>query len=221
MALPINIKSLIKGSTIEWERIEFKAGWNPEAIAHSICAFANDINNWGGGYIIIGIAERDGRPVLPPIGLSPNDLDSMQGEVIKLGNQISPNYFPIIQPYVLQNKHILVLWCPAGDNRMYTAPVTQEKKSQREPFVRHGYRSLVAKGVTLRRLMELAARIPFDDRINNRTSVKDFDLALIQAYLQEVKSDLYAASIKLPLVKLARAMHIAKGTLIHCLIWDG
>lgn len=46
MALPINIEELINGKTVEWDRIEFKKGWNPEEIVHSICAFANDINNW-------------------------------------------------------------------------------------------------------------------------------------------------------------------------------
>ncbi len=30
MALPINIHELIHGSTVEWERIEFKEGWNHE-----------------------------------------------------------------------------------------------------------------------------------------------------------------------------------------------
>jgi len=30
MALPININELIHGSTVEWERIEFKEGWNPD-----------------------------------------------------------------------------------------------------------------------------------------------------------------------------------------------
>lgn len=32
MALPINIETLINGKVIEWERLEFKAGWNPEEI---------------------------------------------------------------------------------------------------------------------------------------------------------------------------------------------
>jgi len=49
MTLPINIDSLITGRSIEWERLEFKEGWNPVNTLHSICAFANDINNWGGG----------------------------------------------------------------------------------------------------------------------------------------------------------------------------
>ena len=71
MALPININDLVHGQTVEWERLEFKQGWNPEEIVHTICAFANDINNWGGGYIIVGIAENAGQPVLPPAGSGP------------------------------------------------------------------------------------------------------------------------------------------------------
>ena len=78
MALPVNIEDLVHGNTIEWERIEFKEGWNPEVVIRSICAFANDINNWGGGYIVIGIGEEDGKPILPPVGLQQNQLDPIQ-----------------------------------------------------------------------------------------------------------------------------------------------
>ena len=65
MKLPININDLLIGRTVEWERLEFKAGWNPKAVLHTMCAFANDFHNLGGGYIIIGVAEDKGRPVLP------------------------------------------------------------------------------------------------------------------------------------------------------------
>ena len=37
---------------VESARIEYKKDWNPEKVLHSVCAFANDIDNWGGGYII-------------------------------------------------------------------------------------------------------------------------------------------------------------------------
>lgn len=111
MALPVNIEELIHGNTVEWERIELKQGWNPEDIIHSMCAFANDINNWGGGYIIVGVAEDNGQPVLPPAGIQQNQLDRIQGEIVGLANRIQPAYFPIPQPYVLQEQHILVMWC--------------------------------------------------------------------------------------------------------------
>jgi len=81
MTLPVNINDLINGQVVEWDRIEFKRGWNPEAVIHTICAFANDINNWGGGYIIIGINELNGSPNLPTVGLNPNRLDAIQGEL--------------------------------------------------------------------------------------------------------------------------------------------
>ncbi len=211
MALPINIQDLVHGNTIEWERLEFKRGWNPEDVLHSMCAFANDLNNWGGGYIIIGIAENEGQPILPPAGLQQNNLDTIQGEILELGHKIIPNYFPITQPYVLGGQHILVLWCPAGDNRAYSALTTLGKGAQRQPYVRVGSSSIIAQGETLRRLQELTARIPFDDRVNNQATIQDLDLGLIQAHLQEIKSDLFSEITKIPFEDLCRTMLIAKG----------
>ena len=59
MALPINIEDLLEHKTVESSRIDYKAGWNPKPIIHTICAFANDIDNIGGGYIVIGIDEEN------------------------------------------------------------------------------------------------------------------------------------------------------------------
>ncbi|MCK5369517.1 MAG: putative DNA binding domain-containing protein, partial [Cyclobacteriaceae bacterium] len=211
MALPINIEELVHGKAIEWERLEFKEGWNPEEVIHTICAFANDINNWGGGYIIVGIAEQNGMPVLPPKGIAQKELDRIQGEILQLSHQLQPNYFPLVQPYILEEKHILVIWCPAGDNRPYSAPSTQGKKAQRHPYIRFGSRSIVAKDINLRRLQELTARIPYDDRVNGHATLNDLDLGLIQAFLHEVKSDLYEESKKIPFATLCQYMRIANG----------
>lgn len=78
MALPINLNDLLHGEPVEWERLEFKAGWNPLATLHTMCAFANDFHNLGGGYIIIGVAEEHGWPVLPPVGLDAREIDAIQ-----------------------------------------------------------------------------------------------------------------------------------------------
>lgn len=45
MALPINIEDLLNKQKIESNRVEFKKGWNPASIYHSVCAFANDIDD--------------------------------------------------------------------------------------------------------------------------------------------------------------------------------
>ena len=56
--LPINIDHLLRQRTIEGERIEYKAGWNPKSVLHTICAFANDFHNLGGGYVVLGVEEK-------------------------------------------------------------------------------------------------------------------------------------------------------------------
>ena len=88
MALPISIKQLLEGNIVEWERLDFKEGWNPEDVMHSMCAFANDIHNWGGGYIVVGVKEQDGVPVLPPVGVNLHALDDVQKELVKLFKMI-------------------------------------------------------------------------------------------------------------------------------------
>lgn len=82
--LPVNIQELISKRIIEDERIEFKASWNPEAVLHTICAFANDFHNLGGGYLIVGLEEKDGIPVLPPVGLLPEQVDAIRKELLQL-----------------------------------------------------------------------------------------------------------------------------------------
>ena len=54
LAVPTNIKTLLAGNAVEWARIEFKETWDAEASLKTICAFANDIDNWGGGYLVKG-----------------------------------------------------------------------------------------------------------------------------------------------------------------------
>jgi hypothetical protein len=112
--LPINIDELIKGRTVEGERLEFKKGWNPETVIHTLCAFANDFHNLGGGYIIIGIDEKDGQPILPPAGIPANRIDKIQKDILALGYRLQPAYHPVIAPDVIQDRHVLILWAPGG-----------------------------------------------------------------------------------------------------------
>lgn len=211
MALPVNISELIHGKVVEWERLEFKKGWNPEDILHSVCAFANDINNWGGGYIIIGIAASEGVPVFPPSGLVLESLDKIQGELIGLCYKIQPNYLPVIQPYVIDGKHILLIWCPAGDMRPYSCPSTLGNDGRRQYYIRSGSRSIMAIGDNQTRLIELTAKIPFDDRINQQAKLNDLELGLIREFLQEIGSDLFEESTTMPFPELCKAMQIVRG----------
>lgn len=66
---------------MESNRIEFKSGWNPVSIYHSICAFANDYDNIGGGYILVGVEENNGIAVRPVKGIHEEQLDKIQREI--------------------------------------------------------------------------------------------------------------------------------------------
>ena len=135
MGLPIGINQLLNGKVVEWERIDFKKGWNPEDVVHSICAFANDMHNWGGGYIVIGVEEDKGTPMLPPIGIDIKDLDDIQKEVLNLMHKIEPLPIVIPEPVEYMGKNILVLWIPGGEARPYKAPIHLGAKECRKPIL--------------------------------------------------------------------------------------
>ncbi len=211
MPLPINIHELIHAKTVESERIEFKEGWNPEIILHTICAFANDVKNWGGGYLIIGIAEENGRAVLPPKGIAIDDLDKMQQDLHKLCQKIVPAYTPVVAPYEIEGKHILVVWVPGGETRPYKASRSLAKGAEKLYYVRRMSSTAKANAQEEKQLIQLAATTPFDDRINHHASIDDLSLAEIRIFLQDVKSDLFRSALSIEFDDLVRVMQIARG----------
>lgn len=96
MAIPVNIEDLLHKRKIESTRIEFKKGWNPDKIYRTICAFANDIDNLGGGYIVVGVEEEDNTGIAkrPVTGVPVEELDKIQREMIGYNNKIDPYYMP-------------------------------------------------------------------------------------------------------------------------------
>ena len=76
-SLPINIESLLNGKAVESNRLEFKKGWNPDAIYRTICAFANDFDNTGGGYIVVGVEEKNGKAMRPVAGIDSDRIESI------------------------------------------------------------------------------------------------------------------------------------------------
>jgi ATP-dependent DNA helicase RecG len=213
MSLPINIKDLLNGKPVEWERLEFKAGWNPEAVLHTLCAFANDIHNLGGGYILIGVAEHNGRPVLPPAGLDPAQIDAIQKELLNLGfSSIAPYYHPIAVPVEIDGRHVLVLWALGGPTRPYKAKISLGKDVKEFAYyIRKGSSTVRAKGADETELMSLATTIPHDDRVNQQAKLADLSRELMQDYLQQVGSDLATQAPTLSLFELGRQMGVIGG----------
>ena len=210
-ALPINVEELLKGQIVEWERLEFKKGWNPEDVIHTICAFANDINNWGGGYLIVGIEEDKGQPVFPPIGISANKIDEIQKDLVNLSYKLRPNYHPIVAPVVFQEKMILLIWCPGGQTRPYQAPDALGKNATFSYFIRRNSTTIRTQTKDVQRLHEMANQVPFDDRICHQASLKDLQIGHIKDFLRDVKSDLISEVDKISFEQLCRQMQIVQG----------
>lgn len=191
MPIPVNIEQLLGATSIEGARIEYKEGWNPNAIYRTICAFANDFDNCGGGYIIVGVQEKNGRPIRPVKGLEINEIESIEKEMIGFNNMIRPTYYPFTSIEDVDGKKIFVIWTPGGVNRPYKVPDEITAKQKRyNYYIRYNSSSIIAKGEFERELIELTNQIPFDDRSNMQASLKDISKTLVRDFLIKTKSRL-------------------------------
>ena len=191
MALPINIEDLLKQRKVESNRIEFKKGWNPERVYKTICAFANDFENLGGGYILIGVEEENGIAKRPVLGLDDSALDHIQKQMIDFNHKINPFYLPRTEIDEIDGKNILVIWCPSGNERPYNVPENVlSKDSPRKYYIRSGSSTIEAKGYVLDELRDMANRVPFDDRGNTQIKLSDISPILVLDYLNKVGSKL-------------------------------
>ncbi len=190
--LLINLDDLLHCRSVERSRLEFKEGWDDnikDAVVRTVSAFANDLYNLNGGYIILGIKTDDkGNPILPPEGLDNYDRDKIQREIVgECKGKISPEYIPQVSPEIFQDKTILVIWAPGGDNRPYEAP-KKGGHSGRGYHVRSGSATMEATGDIQRQLIEQTAKIPFDDRRSLTGKVEDISPFLVKKYLEDVRS---------------------------------
>ena len=212
MPLPINILELLKGRIIEHDRIEFKEGWNPDAVYRSICAFANDIENIGGGYIIIGVEEENGMAKLPIKGIQAEQLDTIQRQMIGLNNLIKPIYSPKLSIEEVDSKYIIVLWIPGGANRPYEVPELITVKEKRYfYYIRKYSNSVKANQKEQQELISIANQVPFDDRVNTTATLDDISMTLIRDHLRITKSRLHEFSESLSKADLLGQMDLVSG----------
>ena len=196
--LPVNVESLLHRRTVESERIEFKGTWDTHRTApqviRTICAFANDLHNLNGGYIVIGVDEEDGRCVLPARGLAPDEVDSAQKWIRGECNRLDPQYQPVLSPEQVDNELVLVVWVPASDVRPHRAP-GRGLGSTPTYWVRLGAETVDAqkRGGLLRSLIEQTAKVPWDDRRAADAQLEHIREAKVREYLRDVESGLVAA----------------------------
>ncbi len=214
MGLPTNIKNILNPNIVEHTRIEFKESWNPESIIHTICAFANDIDNFSGGYIIIGVKEDNGKPIYPISGVNEDKIDKIEQEIVEYCNKcIEPRYLPVIEVMDYEGVKIIVLWVPAGSSRPYKSKVNIYLKNDNSKayYIRKGSVTIKANNTDEQELFLLGGLQPFDDRPNYHANISDLDINLIRNYLKEVNSNLYKELDNMSIKEIAESMKICDG----------
>ncbi|MCP4662323.1 MAG: transcriptional regulator [bacterium] len=194
--LPISIQDLLYLRRVEAPRVELKGSWNEgptaEQVLRSICAFANDFHNVNGGYVVLGVEERDGVAVMPPKGLDPARIEAVQRWIRGHCRRLDPEYQPILSPEVVDGRHLLVVWAFASQIRPHSAP--GRRRGERTFWVRLGAETTAARGAVLTELLRLTARVPFDDQRAAEFTLNDLRATLVREFLQEVGSALVEES---------------------------
>lgn len=212
MAIPVSVNELINGHVVESNRIEYKSDWNPTPILHSICAFANDIENIGGGYIVIGVEEEHGSPRFPVKGIDQNRVDGILKKLRELCHFIEPFYEPVAEPVLYEGVYVIVLWCSGGFGRPYKAAKDATKhQSEKCYYIRKFSSSVIASPQEEKELFYVSETIPFDDRPNLSASLQDLDLPLMREYVKQVGSSLADHLSELSQEELAEDLLLVDG----------
>lgn len=212
MGIPVNVDDLINKRIIETTRIEFKTDMNPTPVLHSICAFANDIDNLGGGYIVLGVEEQNGSPVFPIKGIEQSRIDGILKDLVGYCRLIEPLYNPIVEPVLYQGVYVIIIWVPGGYGRPYKAPKDVfGDKSNKFYYIRKFSSTLKASPEEEKELFYISTDIPFDDRPNLLAEVSDLDIGLMRSHLKEIGSNLYEHSTKSDVLDIARDMQLVSG----------
>jgi len=212
MAIPVNIDDLINHRVVESTRIEYKSDFNPDPVIRSICAFANDIDNMGGGYILIGVEECNGSPSFPIKGIEQDRIDGILKKLREYCHYIEPLYEPVVEPVLYNDVYVIVIMVSGGYGRPYKAPKdVTSKHSPKMYFIRKFANSVIASPEEEKELFYASSNIPFDDRANLAASIDDLDIGLMRSHLKEIGSNLYPYSLSMDALQIARDMQLIDG----------
>jgi ATP-dependent DNA helicase RecG len=175
----------------ESEQIEWKENVaDPDNVVATLSAFANDLANLGGGYVICGVREtkdEHGFPVLVREGLTASRLKEVEGVVLtRCRERVSPPITPLVQEVSLpdQDRRVLVFIQPSTGH----AQSFRRGNDGAKHFVRISRETREARNGVLRDLLvRKGAQEPWDRRICSGASVNDLDLLALRDSLQRMR----------------------------------
>lgn len=189
---PIHAADLADIARRESEQVEWKENVaDIDDVVATLCAFANDLQNLGGGYVVCGAPEaRDatGFPSLVRVGLTAARMREVEQTVLaRCRDRVSPPLAPLVQelPADTADHRILVLVQPATG----AAHTFRRGKEGAKHFVRVSRNTLEARNGLLRDLLvRKGALLPWDRRLCAGATEADLDLLTIRDTLQRLSN---------------------------------
>jgi predicted HTH transcriptional regulator len=190
MVHSIDLKEL---SQRESEVVEWKENGDGRnvvvSIVKTISAFANDIANFGGGYVVCGakeIKDEYGFPKLVYTGLSAEKVKEIEGKVLQhCRDYVSPAVAPLVQELKNpkdESTRILVFIVTA-DSQAHTYRDGESSNY----YVRIGRETREARNGILRQLLENKRQTEsFDRKPNPNLDETDMDLLLFRDCVNEM-----------------------------------
>lgn len=188
----IEVEALLPGGSIEPERIEFASTWDPGTtgprVLRALCAFANDFSEVNGGYIVIGAARGEERPLPPGRALTDSAIAAAQKWICRRCLAFDPPYFPIPCERTVDGRRVLVIRALPSAIRPHRTPKMRGQPAR--CWVRRGAETVDSEqhGYLRRYRNDLAARIPWDDRPARANRIEDLSAPRVREYLRAVGS---------------------------------
>ncbi len=165
-------------------------------VVATLSAFANDLQNLGGGYVVCGAREakdEHGFPKLLRAGLTAERLKEVEGTVLaRCRDRVSPPLAPLVEelPTADPQRRILVFLQPAtGSAHMFRRGHEGAKH-----FVRVSRSTIEARNGLLRDLLvRKGALEPWDRRPCTAATEDDLDLFALREILRRLGSESAAA----------------------------
>jgi predicted HTH transcriptional regulator len=184
-AIDLRQLSLRESEQIEWK--ENVADVND--VVETLCAFANDLANLGGGYVVCGAQEdkdQHGFPRFVKTGLTAAQLKEVEGRTLSLcRDRVSPPITPRVEELASdsESRRVLVFIQPATGQ----AHTFRRGDHGARHFVRVSRSTIEARNGILRDLLvRKGALEPWDRRVCTGATIDDLDLLALRDTLQRV-----------------------------------
>ena len=175
----------------ESEQTEWKENVaNVDDVIETLAAFANDLQNMGGGYVVCGARETkdsNGFPVLVRVGLTAARFKEIENRVLaRCRDRVSPSITPRVEESTADtdDRRVLVFIQPATGQ----AHTFRRQNNGAKHYVRVSRSTIEARNGVLRDLLvRKGALEPWDRRPCNAATMNDLDVLSLREALQRMR----------------------------------